>query len=153
MFFFFHDAPDRVRHGRSIQNLCAAISREAQRRAQARLGKIGLSSGAYNLLSALNEQDDMTIADVRRVLRIESATVSTLVARMERDGLITKVRSPNDKRSSFLKATEHARALLQEADQIMIVEATDLTHRLTEAEQLQIVSLLEKVLANIDTSS
>lgn len=141
--------PVRVLNGRRIHDLCSTVTREAMRRAYATLGGLGLSPGAYNLLRALGDRDDMSIADLRRVLRVESATISTLVVRMERDGLVQKEPSPHDKRASLLKATPHATALMRRADQLMAVEASDMTHRLTDGEQLQLIALLERVLKNL----
>lgn len=145
--------PLRVRNGRRIHDLCSTVAREAMKRAQAKLAEIGLSPGGYNLLRALGDRHDMTIADVRKALRVESATVSTLVVRMERDGLVQKEPSPHDKRASVLKATPHAMDLLRRADQIMAVEASDMTHRLTEGDQVNLISLLERVLDNLSPRS
>lgn len=143
----------RIRNGRSIHDLCAVIAREAMKRAQAKLANVGLSPGAYNLLRALGDKDDMTIADIRKLLHVESATVSTLIVRMQRDGLIKKAPSPYDKRASILKATPHAVDLLRRAEQIMAVEASDITHHLEEGEQLQIIRLLKHVQKNLSTDS
>lgn len=144
--------PDRVRSGRKIQDLCAAVTRASMKRAQYRLGALGLSSGAYNLLRVIGSQENMTIADVRKVLRIESASVSSLVLRMERDSLLTRSQSTVDKRAAFLKATEHALNMMKEADQVMAIEAADTTHRLSAADQSQLIILLEQTLSNLDAS-
>lgn len=141
--------PVRVQNGRRIHDLCSGLAREAMKRSSSKLSELGLSPGAYNLLRILGDRDDMTIADLRKALRVESATVSTLVVRMERDGLIQKDPSPHDKRASILKATPHATALLSRADQIMAVEASDVTYRLTEGEQVHLIGLLERVLVNL----
>lgn len=145
--------PVRVRNGRRIHDLSAGVTREAMKRSSAKLADLGLSPGAYNLLRVLGDSDDMTIADVRKALRVESATVSTLVVRMERDGLIHKEPSPHDKRASVLKATPHATTLLHSAGQIMAVEASDMTYRMTEGEQAQLIGLLERVLANLSAKT
>lgn len=145
--------PTRTRNGRRIYDLCSALSREGMKRAQAKLADAGLSAGAYNLLQALGDKDDMTIADVRKVLRVESATVSTLIVRMQRDGLIKKEPSPHDKRASILKATRHALELLQRAEKIMAVEASDITHHMLDDEQVQLIELLERVLKNVSSAS
>lgn len=143
--------PERIQQGRRIHELCSAITREAMRRAQAQLGIIGLSAGAYNLLRALGERDDMTLADLRKILRIESATASHLLVRMERDGLIEKAPSPTDKRASVLKATERAKQLRQQADQIISIEAVDITHGISTQEQGHLIDLLDRVFANLNS--
>lgn len=143
---------DRVRNGRRVHDLCASITREAMKRTQTKLLEMGLSMGAYNLLRALDGRTDMTIAEVCKVLRVESATVSTLVVRMERDGLIQKEQSPHDKRASILKPTDRATGLARQADQLMAIEAADITHRLAAGEQAQLIALLERVLGNLSTA-
>lgn len=143
----------RVRNGRRMHELCSTITREAMRRAHARLGGLGLSPGAYNLLRLLGSRTDMTIADLRKALNVESATVSTLVVRMERDGLIMKAPSPTDRRAWLLLATPHAIGLMERADQIMVLEASDITHRLSDGDQLHLISLLERVLENLSQST
>ena len=143
--------PARVRNGRRIHDLCSTLTRESLKRAQAALADIGLSPGAYNLLRVLDGQEDMTIADIRKTLRVESATVSTLVMRMQRDGLIQKEPSSHDKRASVITSTPHAATLLRRASEVMAVEASDMTHRLAEGEQIQLIALLEKVLANLSS--
>lgn len=142
--------PQRIQQGRRIHELCIAITREANRRAQVQLGNIGLSVGAYSFLCALGERDNMTLADVRKILRIENATASGYLQRMERDGLIEKSPSPTDKRASILKATERAKRLRHQADQNMLIEAVDITHGISTEEQGHLIKLLDHVLANMN---
>lgn len=144
--------PVRVRNGRRIHELCSLVTRETMKRDQAALSEVGLTRGGYNLLKVLRENDSLTIADIRRKLRVESATISTLVLRMERDGLVQKAPSPKDKRAFLLTPTEHAKTLLERADQFMAVEASDMTHRLNDGEQVQLIMLLERILENLSPS-
>lgn len=141
---------ERVRRGRQIRDLCSTITRAVTKRAQAKLASLDLSMGAYNLLHAIDNRSDMTIAEASKILRVESATLSTLVIRMERDKLLERVPSPSDKRAVFLRPTEHAIRIRAQADLIMAMEAGDLTHRLSNADQVQIIGFLERVLANLD---
>ena len=71
---------------------------------------------------------------------------------MERDSLLTRSQSTVDKRAAFLKATEHALNMMKEADQVMAIEAADTTHRLSAADQSQLIILLEQTLSNLDAS-
>lgn len=142
--------PGRVRNGRRIQDLCSAIARAATKRAQGKLSSIGLSSAAHSLIRVIGEREDMTLTEAAKVLRVESATLSSLAVRLERDGLLTREVSPNDKRAMFLKLTTHARNLGKQGDQIMAIEAADVTHQLSEGEQAQLVTMLERVLQNLE---
>lgn len=143
------DEPLRIRNGRRIHDLCSGVARKSAQRRAVQLSRVGLSPGAYNVLVAIGDRDDMTIADVRRILRVESPTVSTLIARMQRDELIEKQPSPQDGRASLLKPTQRAADLLERAQRIVYVEASDITHGFSEVEQDMLVRLLEKVLENL----
>lgn len=50
----------------------------------------------------------------------------------------------------FLRLTPRARELGQHAETITQIELADLTHGLSDPEQAQLVSLLDRILQNID---
>lgn len=142
--------PARVRDGRQMLDLCNAIGRASLKRVQAKMSAFGLSAAAYNLIRAVGAKEDVTMAEIGKALRVESATLSALAVRMERDGLLQREPSPTDKRSMFLKPTHRARDLCRQADAVMAMEFADITHRFSDAEREQLVALLRRALANID---
>lgn len=141
--------PDRVHHGRRIQELCGGIARLISKQHQSKLVGMGLSTGSYSLIRAVGSREDMTLSDVSKVLNVETATLSSLAVRMERDGLLEREPSPHDKRAMFLKLTDRAIDLRRQADQVIALEMADVTHRLSDAEQVQLIALLERVMGNI----
>jgi DNA-binding MarR family transcriptional regulator len=120
------------------------------KRGQQKLATIGLSVGAASFIRAIGDHDDMTLSDVAKLLRVETPTLSSLAVRMERDGLLERVPSPHDKRALLLRLTPRARELGQHAETITQIELADLTHGLSDPEQAQLVSLLDRILQNID---
>lgn len=144
---------DRVQRGRDIHDLCSAISKESMKRRQAKLGSIGLSAGTAGIIRAVGDREDLTLSDVARALRVETATLSSLAVRMERDGLLIRQPSPKDKRAMLLCLTPRARELGQQAELIANVELADVTYGLSEPEQIQLVKSLEHVLQNLDDFS
>lgn len=142
--------PERVRQGRRIYDLCSAISRTGMKRSQQKLAAIGLSTGAANFIRAVGDREDMTLSDAAKLLHVETPTLSSLAVRMERDGLLERVPSPHDKRALLLLLTPRARELGQHAETITQIELADLTHGLSDAEQVQLVGLLDRILKNID---
>jgi len=141
--------PERVHHGRRINELCDGISRLTSKRHQSKLVKLGLSTGSYNLIRAIGSRDDMTLSDASKALSVETATLSTLAVRMERDGLLEREPSPHDKRAMLLKLTDRAKELRVQADQVIALEMADVTHRISDAEQLLLIALLDRVMSNI----
>ena len=143
----------RVQRGRDIYNLCSAISKESMKRKQAKLGTIGLSAGMAGFILVVGDREDLTLSDVAKALRVETATLSSLAVRMERDGLLIRQPSQKDKRAMLLCLTPRARELSQQADMIVSVELADVTYGLSELEQIQLIKSLEQVLQNFDDFS
>lgn len=143
----------RLSQGRELLKLCASIARATARRGQADLAPLRVSLSAYNLLSMMDDHENMTIADAAEALGIENATASSLVGRMERDGLIQKTKSTVDKRSTILTKTPLAVQKMKEAEDVMNVIVADATHHFTELQRVTMLELFRKLLANIDPSS
>ena len=145
-----HGTPDPVAHGRRIHELCSAISRSIAKKSQAKLGAVGLSAGAAGFIRAVGERDDMTLSDVAKVLRVETATLSALAVRLERDGLLVREPSPKDKRAMLLHLTPRARELGKQAEQITQSELSKLTKEVADTDQKRLVELLQGILKSLD---
>lgn len=139
----------RVEDGRRVRNLVAVIGRVMQKRSQYKLGAIGLTIGGYDLLSAIGDEEKMTTTDAKKILQVDHSTISTLLVRLEKSGIVERRRSPDDKRAAFIVATEHGKELRQRADEIMKLEYIDLTHRFSPDDLTHLVRLLEKARANV----
>ncbi|NKX40284.1 MarR family transcriptional regulator [Rhodobacteraceae bacterium R_SAG2] len=148
-----HGTPDTAALGRRIHELCSAISRSMAKKSQAKLGAVGLSAGAASFIRVVGERDDMTLSDVAKVLRVETATLSSLAVRLERDGLLVREASSNDKRAMLLHLTPRARELGQQAEQITQAELSKLIEGVADADQVRLVELLQGVLKNLDDVS
>ncbi|MDV4146655.1 MarR family winged helix-turn-helix transcriptional regulator [Shimia sp. FJ5] len=144
---------DHVQRGRDIYDLCSAISKEIMKRRQVKLGSIGLSAGTAGFIRVVGDREDLTLSDVARALRVETATLSSLAVRMERDRLLIRQPSPKDKRAMLLCLTPRARELGQQAELIANMDLADVTYGLSDSEQSQLVRSLQHVLQNFDDLS
>jgi DNA-binding MarR family transcriptional regulator len=76
--------------------------------------------------------------------------MAQLLSRMERDGIVRREPDPADRRSSLISLTDQARANLPAGREILIRGNADMTKGLSDAEVSTLLSLLERVLANIE---
>jgi DNA-binding MarR family transcriptional regulator len=80
-----------------------------------RLEEAGLSEyckpGMGSVLFALYRQDDRTLTELAAELQIAKSTMTGMVARMKKTGLVTLRRDDDDQRSTRLKLTPRARSL------------------------------------------
>lgn len=87
-----------------VVGLIAAI-----RRRQAALSRLyGVSMLQFTAVHALAREAPMNITGLARALHLNQSTVSSLVDRMVRDGLVRRVQSPRDRRAVRLTLTERA---------------------------------------------
>ncbi len=94
-----------------VRNSCLCL--HAQRAARA-LGRrfdeamrpLGLTSGQFSLLMALNCPEPAPMAAVARVLAMDRTTLTAALKVLERRGLATVAEDPKDRRGRLLSLTE-----------------------------------------------
>lgn len=92
-----------------------AAARATQRAYRPMLIKLGLSYPQYLTLMVLWEQDRQPIRDIGRRLRLDSGTLTPLLKRLERRGVVHRVRSLTDERVVEIHLTEEGEALREQA--------------------------------------
>lgn len=104
------------------------------------------------VLLALWNADDCKIGDLGRRAGLEPSTMTGVLDRMVRDGLVERGPDPDDRRALRIRLTDAGRAIQQP-----ILAAIDATmvramRGVDEADQEQIKASLRRVLANTDRS-
>ncbi len=83
------------------------------------LARYSISMGQAYILSSLLEQDGSTLTRLCRRANLESSSLTTMVDRLERDGLVERRPSGEDRRITLLyitdKGREIGRAVFEEA--------------------------------------
>lgn len=114
-----------------------------------RMAPLGLAPAQFMVLLELWEEDGQTQARLVNRLDVEQATMANTLARMERDGLITRLANKADKRSRLVFLTNRARELREPA----IRAATDQNNRalagLSQTEGERFLEFLNRVIANM----
>jgi len=82
------------------------------------LEPLGLTHPQYLVMLALWEQNPRTLRSLSDALRLEPATLSPLIKRLEATGHIRRERSQTDERALQITLTEHGRELRSIAETI-----------------------------------
>lgn len=126
------------------------IGRAQTRIGDARLRAVGLATAQLPVLSMLSGGRQLSQIELARRAKVEQPSMAQLLTRMERDGLIRRVPDPSDRRSSLVMLTDEAERRLPEGRAILRQSNAEMTHGMTDGEIEQLLSLLGRVLENVD---
>jgi len=92
-----------------------AASRLITREYQPFLDKLGITYPQYLVLMILWEKDGLPVNDIAKKLMLNTNTITPLLKRMEKDGIIRRKRSGEDERKVIVQLTGKGRELQEEA--------------------------------------
>ncbi len=140
-----HDDRLRTSLGHAVVRLFRLVNRATNRALKDR----EVSAEQAHVLLALWIEGAMPMGALQKLLSLSSATLTGAIDRMESQGLVRRVPSPDDRRVSLLEPRMPARkraeieALLVEADRRSFAV-------LTAAERKELLRLLDKCIAGLD---
>jgi len=83
------------------------------------LKETGLTTSQLVILEAITRQDVATPTSIAREIHLSQATVTNIVARLEKNGLVERHRSGDDRRSVQLTLTESGRRKVNAAPELL----------------------------------
>ena len=83
------------------------------------LTELGITYQQYLLLKDLWEKDVQPVNDIAHRLLLETNTVTPLLQRMEKLGLVTRKKGEQDKRQQIVSLTEKGKAMEEQAYQLI----------------------------------
>lgn len=81
------------------------LARSMERDFEKRLGPLGITRGAYAVLSAIHHEKKTRPAELATFLGVDGAAVTRHLDRVENQGLITRKASTSDRRSTDINLT------------------------------------------------
>ncbi|GAA2224172.1 hypothetical protein GCM10010232_06220 [Streptomyces amakusaensis] len=117
------------------------------------LREFGLTVPQYAVLLLLTASDGMSAAQLARECMVTPQTMATVLANLERDGLIERHPSPLHQKVVVNAATPEGRAVLAEADKVARRVEGALGAAFTPAERRQFEDFLERSISTLETYS
>jgi MarR family transcriptional regulator, organic hydroperoxide resistance regulator len=109
------------------------------------LNKIGLHVGQEMLLNVLWTEGEMTQTELANRLKIQPATLTVALGRLEKSGFIVRSRDPNDHRVSRVQPSSKSDDLQNDVMLAWSRLEYESIKSLSEPEQAMLVILLNKV--------
>ncbi len=134
----------------SVGYLVARLSRAFARDLSGRLAAHGVSVGQWAVLAFLWARDGQSQGELSRGVAVEDATMVRTIDRMERDGLVRRVRDARDRRRINVFITDKGRSLQDSLEPCAVASNGAATRTLTDAEKRQLSELLRRVIGSLE---
>ena len=134
-------------------HLLSRSARLLTRWGEERFAALGLAVAQVPVLFALQGGNSLTQKELAWLARIEQPTMTHLLVRMERDGLVQRTPNLTDKRSSLVSLTPLALQKLPAVRTILLEGNAAVLQGFTEEEAALLSSLLRRVVGNLDPHS
>ena len=115
------------------------------------LSELGITYPQYLVLLVLWEQDGQPVNDLAKRLHLETNTVTPLLQRMEKDGLVTRARGKEDGRQVIVSLTARSREMEDRAAAIPAAIGSRVAcSRLTPASVPDLFATLDDLISSLE---
>jgi DNA-binding MarR family transcriptional regulator len=128
-----------------IGQLLFVATQAAQALATERLDPLGLSPRAWGVLSTLVESGPLTQIDLASALSIDRTAMVYLLDDLEGQGLVERVRNPDDRRSFLVRLTPRGERTQRKAAGELAEQTKVLLEPLDASERRLLIELLTRV--------
>lgn len=108
--------------------------------------QLGITYPQYLVLLVLWEKDQQPVNDIAKKLHLETNTVTPLLQRMEKAGMIERKRGEKDTRQRIVSLTEKAIAMQEIAKEIPVSLAEEITRYVSEEDLKALIPALDKLI-------
>lgn len=118
------------------------------------LGHFELNDGRHSVLAVLAnaDQEGCSQAELAEQLGQSESNVSTLIERMQRDGLVNRLRSNADRRKRVVLITPEGRSALESVDASRSAWAGRLLNGISADDRPRLYSLLQQLGSSLESS-
>jgi DNA-binding MarR family transcriptional regulator len=138
---------------KSVGFLLNRAARSMKRGLEARLADYGITATQYVVLALLAKTDGLSQTQLGNRLSFDNPTITGVIDRMERDGLVERRRTSGDRRVFNIFLSDRARAILTDINSI----AHEVNERALESyssrEKAVLISMLTTIWKNMNVDS
>ncbi len=110
---------------------------------------LGITYPQYLVLLVLWEKDQQPVNDIAKRLHLETNTVTPLLQRMERQGLVTRIKGEVDTRQRIVCLTAAGKAMEEKAKDIPNRLGAEVTKHVSIEELTSLIPSLDKLIEGL----
>jgi DNA-binding MarR family transcriptional regulator len=127
-------------------------SKKLQLRLQARLRAMRMSPSQWRVISVLKAYGALSIGEIVEATLMEQPTISRVVARLEKNGLVTRRPSTRDSRMALISLTTPGVEMFKQIIPAALRHQELALNGIGRKEIAQVLATLEKIEQNIESS-
>ena len=135
----------RTNHSRELLIGLRKITQAIDLHSRHLLKTVGITSPQLVILYELSQFKSLSVSELSRLVSLSLGTVTQILTRLEKRGLIKKQKSDEDKRRSLISITQNGSQLLNNAPSPLQERFSELFHSLEDWEQLMILCSIKRV--------
>jgi DNA-binding MarR family transcriptional regulator len=128
-----------------------------KKRADMFFKSFGLTDVQFNVMMLLitqcEPQGGLSQAQLSDMMLVNRANVTTLIDRMEKALLVMRTSALEDRRTNIIKMTAKGKKLFEKAEPLYAEMVKQIMAGFKQSEQKKLITILEKVRANINKSA
>ncbi len=111
----------------------------------AAMADFDITPGRFGVLEVVAANSGLSQSELGAILGLDRSTVVAVIDRLEKDGLVRRLKSPNDRRSHALRLSEKGAVTLAILEQRVAAHERDIASALSGAERKTLLTLLARV--------
>ena len=115
--------------------------------------RVGLTGPQLVILQEITRMGEVTAGEIAQAVSLSQATVTGILERMEKRGLLARRRSERDKRRIMVRITRNGQQVLDDAPPLMQEAFVERFSDLQEWEQNMILSALQRLVSIMDAKA
>lgn len=129
------------------------LARAMERDFEKCLEPLGITRGAFAVLSAIHNEKKSRPAELAAFLGVDGAAVTRHLDRIEKKGLIERVPSATDRRATDIHLTDDGRQIVEQGRACSKATNERFMASLSTTEVDQLQSMIQKILAESDIAA
>jgi len=130
---------------RSVGFLLARTARSMKRALEARLSEHNITATQYIVLEILRERDGVSLSLLGRKLYFDNPTITGIVDRLERDGLVERRRVADDRRVINVFLTAKGKELAHKTSDIAEAINCEAMDKFSPKQEVELVTMLDTI--------
>jgi DNA-binding MarR family transcriptional regulator len=147
-----HEAPQLDVSSLAVVGRILQLARLLEKHREALLADFDLNLWSFDMLATLRRQGppyQLKPTDLYGLLMLSSGAMTNRIDRLEKEGLVTRLRHPSDRRGIIVQLTEQGIERVEAVMPVLFEQENRLLDDLSQTEAKTLITLLRKFLATM----